>query len=180
MSAMARPRNNDHWSVRLQVPRPGTGGRLAVLVLVLVQAVLMILTASSIGTGGGLYGCSGPCGTSAAPTTPALAVLLGIIMLLLPLVIGALSATWQAAIAFAALPWFPALILGANGLLAPTASVVTAPPVAGQRGPSPLVSRFGPPFWLDSAHLPVLLFSLGLFALLGFIGWAVSHSMREA
>lgn len=178
MSAMARPRIKDHWSVR--IPRPGTGGRLVVIVLAVVQAVLMILTASSIGTGGGLYGCSGPCGTSAAPTTPAIAVLLGIIMLLLPLVIGLLSATWQAAVAFAALPWVPALILGTNGLLAPTASVVTAPPVAGQRGPSPLVSHFGPPFWLDAAHLPVLLFSLGLFALLGFVGWAVGHAMRDA
>lgn len=178
MSAVARPRTRDHWSVR--IPRPGTGGRLAIIVLAVVQALLMILAASSIGTGGGLYGCSGPCGTAAAPTTPALAVLFGIIMLVLPLVIGLLSATWQGAVAFAALPWFPALILGANGLLAPTASVVTAPPVAGQRGPSPLVSHFGPPFWLDSAHLQVLLFSLGLFALLGFVGWAVGHAMREA
>lgn len=179
MSAMARPRNNDHWSVRLHIRRPGTGARLVVLVLAVVQALLMIFTASSIATGGGLYGCSGPCGTAAEPTTPAIAVLMGIIMLLLPLVIGLLCATWQAAIAFAALPWFPALILGANGLLAPTASVVTAPPVAGQRGPSPLVSHFGPPFWLDSAHLPLLLFSLALFALLGFIGWAAGHATRD-
>lgn len=179
MSAMARPRNNDHWSVRLHIRRPGTGARLVVFVLAVVQALLMIFTASSIATGGGLYGCSGPCGTSAAPATPALAVLLGIVMLLLPVIIGLLSATWQAAVAFAALPWIPALILGANGLLAPTASVVTAPPVVGQRGPSPLVSRFGPPFWLDAAHLPVLLFSLGLFVLLGFVGWAAGNAVRE-
>lgn len=179
MSVMARPRSNDHWSVRLHVPHPGTGGRLVILVLAIVQAVLMILAASSVGTGGGLYGCSAACGTAAAPTTPAIAVLLGIIMLLLPLAIGLLSATWQGAVAFAALPWFPALILAANGLLAPTASVVAAPPVAGQRGPSPLVSHFGPPFWLDAAHLPVLLFSLGLFALLGFVGWAAGHTIRE-
>jgi hypothetical protein len=177
MSAMARTHTKDHWSVR--IPRPGLGGRLSIIILAVVQALLMILTASSIGTGGGLYGCSGPCGTSAVPSTPPLAVLLGIVMLLLPLVIGLLSASWQGAVAFAALPWFPALILGANSLLAPTASVVAAPPVAGQRGPSPLVSRFGPPFWLDSAHLPVLLFSLGLFALLGFVGWAVGHTMRD-
>lgn len=177
MSAMARNRTRDHWSVR--IPRPGTGSRLAVIVLAVVQALLMILTASSIGTGGGLYGCSGPCGTAAEPTTPPLAVLLGIIMLLLPLAIGLLSATWQAAVTFAALPWFPALILGANGMLAPTASVVTAPPVVGQRGPSPLVSHFGPPFWLDATHMPLLLFSLGLFALLGFVGWAAGHAIRD-
>ncbi len=180
MSAMPRTRNRDHWSVRLRVPHPGAGGTLGVIVLAVVQAILMILTASFIGTGGGLYGCSGPCGTAAAPTTPPIAILFGIIMLLLPLVIGLLSATWQAAVAFAARPWVPALILGANGLLAPTASVVTAPPVVGQPGPSPLVSRFGPPFWLDATHLPVLLFSLGLFALLGFVGWAAGHAMREA
>lgn len=186
MSSMVhQARTKDHWSLRLHIKRPGTASRMALLALGVIQALLLTLTASGMATGGGLYGCSSACGTRAEPTVPALAVLLGIVMLLLPLVMGALSFTWQMAVAAAALPWIPAIIIGANALLAPAASVVPAPaatPAAhGHAAAQPaLVSHFGPPFWLDSSHLTVMLFSLVFFVLLGWIGWVVGQAVRNA
>ena len=179
MSPGAQPRVKDHWSVRLRVKRPGPVNRTVLIVLALVQTLLLIVTASSLATGGGLYGCSSACGTAAQPTTPALAVFLGMLMLLLPIVIGALCETWPGALALAALPWLPAIIIGANSVLAPIAKVVPAP--AGSPRGSPPVSQFGPPFWLDSAsmHLPTLLFSLALFMLLGWLGWVGGQALKE-
>lgn len=186
MSSMVQARTKDHWSVRLHIKRPGTANRTALLALGVVQALLLTLTASSIATGGGLYGCSSACGTQAQPTVPAVAVLLGIVMLLLPLVMGALSFTWQMAVAAATLPWIPAVIIGGNTLLAPTASVMPAPvatatPAAHSHAAAQqaLVSHFGLPFWLDPSHLPTLLFSLALFILLGWIGWVVGQAARN-
>ncbi len=187
MSSMVQARTKDHWSLRLHVKRPGTASRTVLLALGVVQALLLTLTASSLATGGGLYGCSSACGTQAEPTVPALAVLLGIVMLLLPVVMGALSFTWQMAVAAATLPWVPAIILGANTLLAPAASVVPAPPATATPGAAAhaaagpaLVSHFGPPFWLDPSHLTALLFSLAFFTLLGWIGWVAGQAMRNA
>ncbi|MGH2516345.1 MAG: hypothetical protein ACRDHP_11885, partial [Ktedonobacterales bacterium] len=171
MASSIQQRTKDHWSVRLHIKHPSTRNRTALIVLVALQALLLVLTASSIATGGGLYGCSGPCGTVAQPTTPAFAVLLGMIMLLLPIVIGFLSATWQGAIGAAVVPWVPAILIGANSLLAPIASVVPGEPITTKGHTSaPLVSHFGPPFWLDSTHVLVLLLSLTFFALLGWLG----------
>jgi hypothetical protein len=136
----------------------------------------MTITASSLATGGGLYGCSSACGTTETPTTPAIAVFFGMLMLVLPLVMGALSESWQAAVAFAILPWFPAVLIGSNTVLAPTNTVTVTP---GARGALPTTnSHFGPPFWLDSAHVPTLAFSLALFALLGFLGWVAGQALR--
>src|SRR5258708_35705738 len=78
-----QPRTKDHWSMRLRVKRPGHVPPAA-LVVAAVQAVLLALTASSLATGGGLYGCPSACGPAAQPATPALAVVLGIVMLVLP------------------------------------------------------------------------------------------------
>ena len=178
MSAGVQPRVKDHWSARLRVKRPGPASRALLVVLAVVQTLLLTVTASSLATGGGLYGCSSACGTAALPTTPALAVFLGILMLLLPVVIGALCETWPGALALAAVPWLPAIILGANSMLAPTAHVV--PPPAGSPRGSPPVSQFGPPFWLDPTHLPILLFSLALFMLLGWLGWVGGQALKEA
>lgn len=186
MSSMVGARTKDHWSLRLHIKRPGTASRTALLALGVVQALLLTLTASSLATGGGLYGCSSACGTQAEPAVPALAVLLGMVMLLLPLVMGALSFTWQMAVAAAALPWIPAILIGANALLAPSASVVPAPaaeatPAAhahAAAGPV-LVSHFGPPFWLDTSHVMTLLLSLALFLLLGWIGWVAGQALRN-
>lgn len=185
MSSMVQQRTKNHWSVRLHIQRPGTASRMALLVMGIVQALLLTLTASSLATGGGLYGCSSACGTQAEPTVPALAVLLGMVMLLLPLVMGALSFTWQLAVAAATLPWIPAILFGANTLLAPTASVVTAqvtptPAAPHAAAQSVLVSHFGPPFWLDPSHMTALLFSLALFTLLGWIGWVAGQALRSA
>ena len=92
--------------MRLHVRRPG-GVRVAALVVAAVQTLLLIATASSLATGGGLYGCASACGTAAEPATPALAVVIGIVILVLPLVIGALCEDWRLAIALAVLPAWP-------------------------------------------------------------------------
>ena len=180
MATSIQPRTKDHWSVRLRIKRPGEKNRTVLLVLMIVQALLMILTATSIATGGGLYGCSGPCGTPAQPTTPAFAVLLGMLMLLLPIVIGILSADWQGAIAATVIPWVPAVLIGANALLAPAASVVPAPVDTTTKAhtATQLVSHFGPPFWLDSTNILILFLSLLFFALLGWIGWVIGETIR--
>src|SRR5258708_20003655 len=78
-----QPRTKDHWSMRLRLKRPGRVP-LAALVVAAVQTVLLALTASSLATGGGLYGCTSACGTAAQPATPALAPLLGLVIPLLP------------------------------------------------------------------------------------------------
>jgi hypothetical protein len=154
---------------------------LAALVLAAVQALLLALTVSSLATGGGLYGCTSACGTAAQPATPALAVFLGIMMLVLPLVIGALCEDWRLAVALAVLPVFPALLIAGNTVLAPTNTIV---PPTRAKGTQPAVpyptSHFGPPFWLDSAHLPTILFALALFALLGWLGWVIGTVFRNA
>ena len=175
-----QPRTKVDWQVRQRMKRPDAAKGIALIVLMVVQALLLTTTASSLATGGGLYGCSGPCGTQAQPTTPAFAVLLGMIMLLLPMVIGFLSTTWQGAVAGAVVPWVPAILIGANSLLAPVASVVRGTPVTTTKGhtTTPLVSHFGPPFWLDASHIPVLFLSLALFALLGGIGWVIGNTLR--
>ena len=167
MAYTAQPRGKDHWSMRLRVKRPGRV-RIAALVVAVVQTLLLIVTASSLATGGGLYGCTSACGTTAEPTTPAIAVIFGIVMLILPLVIGALSETWPLAVALAVLPVFPALIISGNALVTPTNTVV---PPTHAKGTQPAVpfatSHFGPPFWLDAGHVTILLFAFALFALLG-------------
>src|SRR5258706_6600753 len=111
-----QPRTKDHWSMRLSLKRPGRVP-LAVLVVAAVQTVLLTLTASSLATGGGLYGCTSACGTAAQPATPALAVVLGMVMLVLPLVIGALSEEWRRAVAPALLPPFSPLVISPYTLL---------------------------------------------------------------
>jgi len=175
-----QPRTKDHWSMRLSVKRPGRV-RPAALVVAAVQTVLLVITASSLATGGGLYGCTSACGTAAQPATPALAVVLGIVMLVLPLVIGALSEDWGLGVALAVLPVFPAIVIASNTLLAPTNTIVPPTPASGTQPAVPYpTSHFGPPFGLDSAHLPTLLYSLALFALLGWLGWVIGSVFRDA
>lgn len=159
--------------MRLHVKRPG-GVRPAALLLAAIQTVLLAATASSFATGGGLYGCTSACGVAAEPATPMLAVVLGIVMLVLPVVIGALCAEWQLGVAFAVLPVLPALLIASNTLLTPTNTIVPPTPLV----PYP-TSHFGPPFWLDPAHLTTLVFSLALFALLGWLGWVIGSAFRH-
>src|SRR5260221_1840761 len=122
-----QPRTKDHWSMRLSLKRPGRVP-LAALVVAAVQTLLLALTASSLATGGGLYGCTSACGTAAQPATPALAVVLGLVMLVLPLVIGALSEEWRLCVLLALLPLFPALLIANDNLRAPTHTIGTPPP----------------------------------------------------
>ncbi|HEX5155720.1 MAG TPA: hypothetical protein VFW17_00765 [Ktedonobacterales bacterium] len=180
MAYSAQPRNKDHWSMRLHVKRPG-GVRPLALVVAAIQTLLLALTASSMATGGGLYGCTSACGTAAQPVTPALAVFLGIVMLVLPLVIGALCAEWQSAVALSVIPVIPALLIASNTLLTPTNTIVPPTPARGTQPAVPYpTSHFGPPFWLDPAHLPTLLFAFVLFALLGWLGWVIGSAFRTA
>ena len=166
--------------MRLHVKRPG-GVRPLALVVAVIQTLLLALTASSFASGGGLYGCTSACGTAAQPVTPALAVFLGVVMLVLPLVIGALCAEWRTAVALAVLPVIPALLIASNTLLTPTNTIVPPTPARGTQPAVPYpTSHFGPPFWLDPAHLPTLLFALVLLALLGWLGWVIGSAFRTA
>ncbi|HEX6543877.1 MAG TPA: hypothetical protein VF040_19135 [Ktedonobacterales bacterium] len=180
MAYSAQPRNKDHWSIRLRAKRPG-GVSPAALVVAVIQTLLLVATVSSLATGGGLYGCTSACGTADQPATPAIAVLLGIVMLVLPLVIGALCEEWRLSVALAVLPIFPALLIASNTLLTPTNTIVPPTPAKGTQPAVPYpTSHFGPPFWLDPAHLPTLLFALALFALLGWLGWVIGSAFRDA
>lgn len=172
MATNIKTRTNDHWSLRLRVKRPDRTSRIVLLVLVLVQTVLLFLTAST-SESGSLYGCASPCGKVALPTTPFLAVLMGIAIFVLPAVIGALSDTWPGALTLATLPWWLAAIASAGSLLASPALFV---PVKGH----PATSHFPSPFWLDAAHLVPLLLSLLLFAALGGLGWLAGQTVRES
>ncbi len=179
MAYTAQPRKKDHWSIRLRAPRLGGVGPVA-LIVAAVQAVLLAVTVSSLATGGGLYGCTSACGTAAQPATPAFAIVLGIVMLLLPLVIGALCEDWRIAVALAVLPVFPALLITSNTLLTPTNTIVPPTPARGTQPAVPYpTSHFGPPFWLNQAHLTTLLFALALFALLGWLGWVIGSAFRN-
>jgi hypothetical protein len=174
MSANMRPRTQGHWSVRLRIKRPGSTSRVVLIGLALLQALLLYLTASSFASGGGLYGCSTPCGSVAAPTAPPFAaVLISVAVLLLPAVIGALCNTWQEAVMLAALPWLVAVVFTASTLLAPAYGVVAATRLA------PAASHFGPPFWLDAGRLLPLLLSLGFFAMLGWLGWVTHEAVFD-
>lgn len=179
MSVAGQPRSKDHWSMRLRIKRPG-GARPAALVLAALQTVLLALTVSSFATGGGLYGCASACGTKAEPATPVFAVILGIVMLLAPLVIGALCEDWELGVALAVLPVLPALLIASNTLLTPTNTIVPPTRATATQPAVPYpTSHFGPPFWLDPAHLPTLLFALALFALLGWLGWIIGSAFRN-
>lgn len=178
MSYTAQPRPKDHWSMRLHLKRPA-GARPAALVVAAIQTVLLLLTTSSLATNGGLYGCTSACGTAALPVTPMIAVLLGVVMLLAPVVIGALCEEWQLGVAFAVLPIFPALIFTSNTILTPTNTIVAPTPATATQPAVPYpTSHFSAPFWLDPAHLPTLLFALALFALLGWLGWVIGSAFR--
>src|SRR5690242_20587944 len=61
MAVNMRPRTKDHWTLRLRIKRPGSAASGMLLALAAIQAVLLFLTASSFGRGGGLYGCASPC-----------------------------------------------------------------------------------------------------------------------
>lgn len=180
MSYSAQPHTKDHWSMRLHIKRPG-GVRPAALVVAAIQTFLLALTVSSFATGGGLYGCTSACGTAAQPVTPVFAVVLGILMLVAPLVIGALCEEWRLGVALAILPIFPALLITSNTLLTPTNTIVPPTRASATQPAVPYpTSHFGPPFWLDPTHLPTLLFSLALFALLGWLGWVIGSAFRDA
>jgi hypothetical protein len=176
MAVNAKPRTQDHWSVRLHIKRPGGPMRVVLIVLALVQALLLYLTASSFAANGGLYGCSTPCATpvpGAPPPTPLASVLYSIIILLLPAVMGALSQSWEEAVMLAAVPWLLAVIFTAGSVLAPAYSVIPATRA------QPAASHFAAPFWLDPARITPLLFALALFIAIGWLGWVVREAVVD-
>ena len=172
MAVNMKPRTKDHWTLRLRVKRPGSAAGGMLLALAAIQAVLLFLTASAFAHGGGLYGCSSPCGTPAQPTTPLLAVLIGIAIFTLPAVIGLYSSTWRTAVAMAVLPWWAAVIFTASTLLA-------APATFSSAGGRATASAFPAPFWLDASRALPLLLSLLLFAGLGWFGWLVRQTLSD-
>lgn len=174
MSINAKPRTKDHWSIRLRLKRPDAGSRTVVLVLALVQAFLLYLTASSFAESGALYGCSIPCGPAGAVATPFFAVVIGVAVFVLPAVIGVLCATWMEAVTLAMLPWWLAVIFTASTQLTPTAGMIRATHA------QPATSHFGAPFWLDAGHLIPLLLGLLLFAALGWLGWLARQALTDA
>jgi hypothetical protein len=163
MAMNVRPRTKDHWTVPLRIRRPGgaSGPTLATLILVLVQAVLLFLTASSFAKGGGIYGCGGtPCQVTVDHPAPALATAFGIAIFVLPVVLGVLARGWSEAVALAVIPWGVVLVLTSNKLLTPAAADLSVP------------------FWLDPARLTLLIFSLAWFALLGWLGWVIRQAAK--
>jgi hypothetical protein len=180
MATNVQPRKKDHWSVRLRVKRPSAKGSwLIPLLLALVQTILLFLTTTEQATSGSLYGCSSPCGTAVQPTTPALAVIFGVLILLIPIIIGALSTSWQAAIALAGMPVLLAMILDSGYLLTPALSFTstTVPSATPPHRPTSIpVSHFGAAFWLDSAHIMPIVLALGLFGLLAWFGWVARQA----
>lgn len=174
MATNFQPRKKDHWSVKLRLKRPNArGGWLIPLILALVQTILLFLTTTGQAVSGALYGCSSPCGTAAQPTTPAMAVIFGVLILLIPIVIGALSSSWQAAVVVASIPVLLAMILDAGNVLTPTISFTSVP---SRRSGSIPVSHFGAPFWLDSAHIMPIVLALALFGLLAWFGWVARQA----
>jgi hypothetical protein len=175
MATNYQPSKKDHWSVKLRLKRPNApgGGWLIPLVLALVQTILLFLTTTGQAVSGALYGCSSPCGTAAQPTTPAMAVIIGVLILVIPIVIGVLSSSWQAAVAIAGIPVLLAMILDAGNVLTPTLSFTT---VSSARSRSIPASHFGAPFWLDSAHIIPIFLALALFGLLAWFGWVARQA----
>src|SRR5262249_539735 len=118
--------------------------------------------------------------TADEPATPPIAIALGIVILVLPVVIGALCQDWRLSVALAVLPVIPAFIVASNTLLTPTNTVVPPQPAKGAQPAAPHpTSHFSPAFWLDTAHLTPLLFSLALFALLGWLGWVIGSAFQR-
>jgi hypothetical protein len=175
MATNYQPRKkDDQWSVNLRIKRPNVkGGWLIPLILALVQTILLFLTTTGQAASGALYRCSSPCGTAAQPNTPATAVIFGVLILLIPVVIGVLSSSWQAAVVLAGIPVLLAMILDAGNVLTPTLSFTTAP--SRHSGSIP-VSHFGTPFWLDSAHIIPIVLALVLFGLLAWFGWVARQA----
>jgi hypothetical protein len=172
--ATMSPRGKNHWSVRLKIRRPGSAGSLVLVILALIQAVLLFATASTGAINGSLYGCSIPCGPAGVVDVPWLATLFSVVIFVLPGVIGGLAQSWQEAVAYAAAPWWLAVIFSARGLLAPTAGVIAA------KNGLPAASQFSGPFWTDGTHVAALCFALLLFAGLGFIGFIVKEAIFDA
>ncbi|MGZ3665240.1 MAG: hypothetical protein ACXWQR_22610 [Ktedonobacterales bacterium] len=174
MATNLKPRLKDHWSVRLRIKRPGGASSAVLIGLALFQTLLLVLTGSSLAQSGGLYACSTPCWTTPQPTTPLLAMLFGILVLAVPVALGALSGSWQEGVTLATIPWLIAVTLTSGALLAPVPKAV---PATAQH---PISTQFSAPFWLDANHVMPLLFSLALFAGLAWFGWIARHALSDA
>jgi hypothetical protein len=152
--------------------------RKGLAALVIVQALLLYLTTSTLAANGGVYGCAVFCnvgfmlpGAERVTLVSLVAATFGIVMFVLQLVIGYRCVSWQGAVVFAVALWAVAVVAHAGTLLEPYI------------GLGPVAGRVGGPFWIDPAHVTVLLGSLALFAALGGLGWlarqAVQRELRE-
>lgn len=135
--------------------------RIALIVCVALQAVLLYLSASALGSHPGyLYGAR--FRFPVYPLVPLLAALVGIAIFVLPSIIGLLCMRWQAALPLAVLPWWLTVIAHAGAFLG----------LSFDGGPA-----LDAAFWLDAARIVPMLLSLALFATLGALGWLAGLSL---
>ncbi|MFI5274171.1 MAG: hypothetical protein ACHQ4H_14140 [Ktedonobacterales bacterium] len=144
---------------------PPRARHIVLAVCVLAQAVLLYAVSSPLASSGLLYGCLPGRGCAGAGFVPSLAALLGIIMFVLPSLIGALCLRWRAAISLAVAPWWLVVIVHGGTSLRPFIGL-------GGNGGS-----FGAVFWLDPTRTVALLLPLLLFAALGALGWLAATGL---
>lgn len=146
--------------------------REVLALMVISEAVILYLTASSLASHGALYGCAQFCGTSWQRTVPLMAALFGVATFLLPIVIGACCRTWQGAAVLVAVSWGAAVIGHAGTLLAPAINLASAS--------GPYGGNFGSPLWLDRSHVVTLLLSVILLLILGSLGWMARQTWQAS
>lgn len=134
--------------------------RVALLALMALELVLLYLLTAGIFFRLTLNQGRSPIG-SYALSHMLLVGLPSVLAFILPSAIGALARSWQSAIALAVAPWWLVLVLHAGMLLEATAT-------------SPYQ-----PEWLSPSIAALLLISLALFMVLGFLGWLARHIAPE-
>lgn len=133
--------------------------RIALIVCVALQAVLLYLSASALG--GYPRGPIG-FGYPMFHLVAGVAALVGIAIFVLPSIIGLLCVRWQAALVLAVLPWWLAVIAHAGTFLGLSFGAGPALDAA---------------FWLNGGRVAPMLLSLAFFAALGALGWLAGISL---
>ena len=135
--------------------------------LAALQAVLMAATAGPADVRNVVYGCSALCGTGSQSVITHFATFLGVVMLLLPLLIGAASRTWMVGVSWAMAPWVLAIVMRSGNLLTPYVGL-------GQNA-----GRFDLPFWMNPTQTNMLVMSGVLFVGLGWLGWVMRRAWEQ-
>lgn len=137
--------------------------------LAVAQAALMLTTIAPTDVRNAVYGCSALCGTGtgAQDLSAHIATILGVLMMLLPLGIGAASRTWMAGVSWTMAPWMLAMIMRSQNVLTPYVGL-------GQTG-----GRFDLPFWMNPPQTNMLVTSGILFVGLGWLGWVMRRAWEQ-